>query len=76
MNVSVIILNWNGRGHLEACFNALAAQTLRGFEAIMVDNASQDDSVEYIRREFPWVRLVTLTERGLPISPLARNLLD
>lgn len=62
MKLSVIILNWNGRRHLEACLPALAAQTLAGFETIVVDNASQDDSVEYVRQQFPWVRLVVLTE--------------
>ena len=62
MNFSVIILNWNGREHLESCFTALAAQTLREFETIMVDNASQDDSINYVRERFPWVRLVALTE--------------
>ncbi len=62
MNVSVVILNWNGRAHLDACFTALAAQTLRGFETIMVDNASSDGSVGYIRERFPWVKVVALEE--------------
>lgn len=67
MKLSVIILNWNGRRHLEACFTALEPQLRPGIEIIMVDNASRDDSVDYVRQRFPWVCLVVLTEnRGFP----------
>ena len=60
MEFSVIVLNWNGREHLGTCFGALAAQTFRDFETIFVDNGSSDNSIEYMRREFPWVRVVVL----------------
>ena len=60
--VTIIIVNWNGRHHLEACFSALAEQTQKGFETIMVDNASRDGSVAYVRQTFPWVRLILLPE--------------
>ena len=67
MNFSIIILNWNGRRHLAPCFTALAAQTKQGFETIMVDNGSKDDSVAYVQQQFPWVRVVVLGEnRGFP----------
>lgn len=63
MRASVIVLNWNGRSHLETCLPALAAQTFRDFETIVVDNASsRDDSVAYVREHFPWVRVVPLSE--------------
>jgi GT2 family glycosyltransferase len=55
---SVIVLNWNGRRHLCACLESLHRQTYRDFEVILVDNGSTDDSVEYVRREFSWVRLL------------------
>lgn len=42
--VAVIVVNWNGGAHLEACLRALAAQTEPGFRALVVDNASQDGS--------------------------------
>jgi GT2 family glycosyltransferase len=67
MNLSIVILNWNGRDHLDACFSALAAQTWQGFETIMVDNASDDESVGYVREQFPWVKVVALKEnQGFP----------
>lgn len=42
--VAVIVVNWNGGAHLEACLRALAAQTETGFRALVVDNASRDGS--------------------------------
>jgi len=45
---SVIVLNWNGKAHLEGCLASLAGQTFRNFEAIVVDNGSTDGSVEWL----------------------------
>lgn len=47
--VSTIVVNWNGRSHLEACIASLLRQTLQGGEIIVVDNGSRDGSVEFIR---------------------------
>jgi GT2 family glycosyltransferase len=60
--VSVLIVNFNGRRHLESCLAALERQTLprHRFEVIVVDNASKDDSREVIPARFPWVRFVAL----------------
>ncbi|MDX2493674.1 MAG: glycosyltransferase family 2 protein, partial [Desulfuromusa sp.] len=60
--VSIIIVNWNGRSHLVDCLDSLAAQTFRDFEVVFVDNGSVDDSVALVRAEYPWVRLVPLSE--------------
>lgn len=42
--VAIVIVNWNGGGHLRACLQALAAQTWTQFRAVVVDNASSDGS--------------------------------
>lgn len=57
---SVIIPNWNGKAHLETCLNALRKQRFQDFEAILVDNGSDDGSQDYVREEFPEVRLLDL----------------
>jgi GT2 family glycosyltransferase len=59
-SVSVIVLNYNGKHYLETCLQALKAQDYPSecFEVILVDNASSDGSVEMVRQQFPWVRLV------------------
>lgn len=57
---TILIVNYNGRGHLGPCLAALAAQSLprHQFEVVLVDNASADDSLAFIRQRFPWVRVV------------------
>jgi len=53
--VSIIIVNWNGREHLEDCFTSLNKQTYTPLELILIDNASVDGSVEYVKDCFPMV---------------------
>ncbi len=60
--VSVIVVTHNGRGHLDACLRAVAAQDGVDAETIVVDNASTDGTVEYLRQSFPWVRIVELPD--------------
>ena len=59
---SLLIVNWNGKRHLPDCLGSLAAQSFRDFEVILVDNGSSDGSVELLREQYPWVRLVPLAE--------------
>jgi GT2 family glycosyltransferase len=49
---STIVVNWNGRSHLERCLYSLTEQSLRGCEIVVVDNGSEDGSVEWIRKRF------------------------
>jgi len=60
LGVSVIIVNWNGRRWLESCLPALAGQSYREFEIIVVDNGSEDDSVAWLAEQWPGVRLLAL----------------
>lgn len=63
--ISVVIVTWNGREHLEMCLTAVAAQRGVDCETILVDNGSTDGTVEFVRERFPDVRLVPLaTNRG------------
>jgi len=57
---SVVIPHWNGRDHLDDCLTSLRRQTLTNHEVILVDNGSSDGSQEYIRTEYPEVRLLEL----------------
>ena len=58
--VSVVIVNWNGKHLLGECLDSLLAQSVDGVEIILVDNGSQDDSVEYVRENYRRVRVVCL----------------
>ena len=61
--LSVIVVNWNGREHLEVCLDSLCRQTLAGIEILLVDNASSDESLAFVRARFgPAVRIVALDD--------------
>lgn len=56
--ISVIIVNWNGRKWLKKCLSTLQMQSYTKIEIIMVDNASTDDSVEYVIKNFTRVKII------------------
>lgn len=58
LNATIIVLNWNGRSFLEACLNALSAQTHQAQQIVVVDNGSTDDSLALVRRQFPSVDII------------------
>jgi GT2 family glycosyltransferase len=58
--ISVIIVNWNGKHFLDVCLSALRRQTFRDFETIFVDNGSRDGSVDFVRSRFPEVKVIAL----------------
>ena len=59
MELSVILVNFNDRLHLEACLKSLLVNPpSAAFEVIVVDNASSDGSREWISGAFPDVRLI------------------
>lgn len=60
--VTVIIPNYNGLRFMEPCFAALEKQTFDGFEILVVDNGSQDGSVEWLKNHgIPTIFLETNT---------------
>jgi GT2 family glycosyltransferase len=60
--VSVIIPNWNGVRHLPVCLGSLRHQTYPNLEVSLVDNASTDESVVLVGRDYPEVVLLQLDE--------------
>ena len=58
--VSVLVLGWNGKKYFDDCLGSLLAQTYRDYEVVLVDNASTDGSVEYIKKKFKNVRIMKL----------------
>ena len=51
--VSILIITWNGRHHLEKCLSSVKNLIYPNIEIIVVDNGSADDSVEFFEKEFP-----------------------
>jgi len=56
--VSIIIVNWNAKKYLKSCIDSLLAQTYQNYEIIVVDNASTDDSVKFLEKEFSSVKII------------------
>ncbi len=50
--VSVVLVTWNSAQHLPRCLDAIAQQTWPDVELIVVDNASEDDSLALAARAF------------------------
>lgn len=57
-SVTIIVLNWNGRALLEQCLPALLQQNYPNFNVLLVDNASEDDSVAYVKSQFPQIQVI------------------
>jgi len=58
--VSVVILNWNGRKFLEQFLPFLLTTTYGNMEIVIADNASADDSVSFLKEQYPQIRLIIL----------------
>jgi O-antigen biosynthesis protein len=61
---SVVIPNWNGKDLLQKYLPPLIAACREGDEIIVVDNASTDGSSEFVRKNFPCVRVLQM-ERNM-----------
>jgi len=56
--ISVIILNWNGKKIIGNCLDSIKKQICQNLEAIVVDNASCDGSRDFIKENYPEVKLI------------------
>ncbi len=60
--VAVVIPNYNGKKFLTDCLKSLRKQTFMDFETILVDNGSEDGSVALVKRDFPEVEVIELSD--------------
>lgn len=59
MKLSIVIICWNDLKVIKECLSSIYAETRAlDFEIIVSDNGSTDGSVDYIRENFPKVRIV------------------
>jgi GT2 family glycosyltransferase len=56
--VYIIVLNHNGRGWLGNCLESLFKSSYPHFRIAVVDNASKDDSVDFVRTNFPAAEVI------------------
>jgi len=56
--VCVIVLNYNGRDHLDYCLPSLLATNYSNYQILLVDNASSDGSKEMVAAMHPEISIV------------------
>ncbi|QFG52681.1 glycosyltransferase family 2 protein [Chryseobacterium sp.] len=56
-NLAIVILNWNGRNWLQQ-FLPTVIKNSAGADVFVIDNASTDHSVNYLREYFPAVHII------------------
>ena len=59
---AVVILNWNGRQHLEQFLPSVVKHTPRQVRIIVADNGSTDNSVSFVKVNYPTVEIIELKE--------------
>lgn len=57
---AIITLNWNGIAYLENCINSVCLQTYTNFETYFVDNGSADNSVLFVKENYPKIKILEL----------------
>ena len=62
-SLSIVIPAYNEERYLPACLDAIAAQTVKPDEVIVVDNNSSDKTSE-VARSYPFVRLLHESQQG------------
>ncbi len=64
INIAVVILNWNGRNFLEKFLPDVIKHSQEIAEVIVADNASSDDSIEFLNKNYPDIRIIRNSENG------------
>ena len=64
MRIAAVVPARNGRGWLDGCLRALAAQERPFDETVVVDDASTDGTREALARDWPVVRVVALERQA------------
>lgn len=57
-SVAVVILNWNGRPFLEKFLPSVLKSTYDNFSVIVADNASDDDSIDFLKTNYPAIKIL------------------
>ncbi len=64
MKTAIVILNWNGRDLLERFLPSVVENSRHIAEIYVADNASTDDSVSFVKDQYPQVTLIVNEANG------------
>jgi len=57
-SVAIMIINYNGLKWLPTCLTSVARTDYPRLDVYMVDNGSSDGSIEYVKKNFPWIKVI------------------
>lgn len=60
--IGIVLVNYNGEKFQNDCIRTIKSQTYKNFEIIVVDNNSQDNSVQLLEDVYPDVTLIEVGE--------------
>lgn len=63
-NIAIVILNWNGQKFLEKFLPGVLLYSRHIARIIVADNASTDNSIEFLRKSFPEVEIIQNASNG------------
>lgn len=62
--IAVVILNWNGKKHLQVFLPSVVKHTPSYVDIVVADNGSTDDSIEFLKANFPSVIITQNAKNG------------
>ena len=64
MKTAIVILNWNGKKLLEQFLPSVVNFSSQDAEVYVADNASSDNSIEFIKQNYPSVKIIQNSTNG------------
>jgi len=58
IKISVVILTYNSASYIKPCLSSLYMQSYQGFEVIVVDNGSKDETTSLVKETYPQAILI------------------
>ena len=64
IKIAVVVLNWNGKSWLEKFLPILLQYSRNEAKVFIADNASTDDSVDFVKEKYPNIEVIINTDNG------------
>ena len=61
-SATVVVVNWNDKKFIAECLDGLRKQTYKDHSIVLVDNGSDDDSLDFVKTNYPEVRNIAFPE--------------
>ena len=74
-SIAVIILGYNDEKNLKDTFNSVLNQSYQNYETIYIDNNSKDNSFEFVKKNYPQVKLFK-NKKNLGYAGAYKKILD